>query len=158
MSAVTATLLQQQRVYLHPGQMAAAANRCVVSTILGSCVAVSLHDPQLGIGGINHFLLPHAPKGEASPRYGDVALPRLLLALLRLGANRDRLVAKVVGGACVLEVFRDRSAHLGQQNADVALELLHALDIPVVFQQTGGQRGRRVVFHPHSGDLLVRSL
>ena len=152
------SVFERNRVYLHPGQMAAGAGPGIVTTILGSCVAVTLHDPESGVGGINHFLLPHAPKGEASPRYGDVALPRLLLSVLRLGANRDRLVAKVVGGACVLDVYRDKWAHVGRQNSDAALELLHALDIPVIHHEIGGNRGRRVAFQPRSGDLIVRTL
>jgi chemotaxis protein CheD len=158
MAAAPAFTLEDTRVFVHPGKLAASATPCRITTILGSCVAVSLHDPVAGVGGINHYLLPRAPRGEASPRFGDHALPQLLDAVERLGARRERLVAKVVGGACVLDAFRDKATHLGNQNVAMAFETLHIMKLPVLMAETGGSKARHVTFHPHTGDLVVRSL
>lgn len=158
MAAAPAFTLEDTRVFVHPGKLAASATPCRITTILGSCVAVSLHDPAAGVGGINHFLLPRAPRGEVSARFGDHALPQLLDAVERLGARRERLVAKVVGGACVLDAFRDKTTHLGNQNVLMAFETLHLMRLPVMMAETGGSKGRHVTFHPHTGDLVVRTL
>ncbi|HWZ27142.1 MAG TPA: chemotaxis protein CheD [Gemmatimonadales bacterium] len=158
MAAAPALPLDDVRVFVHPGKLAASAAPCRITTILGSCIAVSLHDPTAGVGGINHFLLPRAPHGEQSARFGDQALPQLLDAVERLGARRAHLVAKVVGGACVLDVFRDKLTHLGNQNASMAFEALHDLKLPVLMAETGGRKARHVTFYPHTGDLVVRSL
>lgn len=158
MGALALPVPDDARVFVHPGKLAVSATPCRITTILGSCIAVSLHDPQAGVGGINHFLLPRAPRGETSSRFGDQALPQLLDAVERLGARRPRLVAKVVGGACVLDAFRDHVAHLGNQNASLAFEALHELKVPVLMAETGGRKARHVTFHPHTGDLVVRSL
>lgn len=154
----SALVADDTRLFLHPGKLAASATPCRITTILGSCVAISLHDAGTGVGGINHFLLPRAPRGEMSSRFGDNALPQLLEAVSRLGGRQAQLVAKVVGGACVLDVFRDRATHLGNQNVTVAFELLHAMKVPVMMAETGGRKARHVTFYPQTGDLVVRSL
>ena len=87
------------RVYLHPGQFTVAVAPCTITTILGSCVAVCLFDPVARIGGLNHFLLPRAPGKNNSLRFGNVAVPRLIEAMVECGAVKRRLQAKVIGGA-----------------------------------------------------------
>lgn len=146
------------RVYLHPGQMAVAAEPCTLTTILGSCVGVSLHDPVLRVGGLNHFLLPRAGDGVPSPRFGDVAMAQLIREVVNLGGMPRRIEARVFGGACVLDAFRDRASDLGRNNVAAALAALEAAGISVVEQVVAGHRGRRVVFHPHTGDASVREL
>jgi len=156
--ALAPVLMADTRVFVHPGKLAASATPCRITTILGSCVAVSLHDAGMSVGGINHYLLPRAPHGETSTRFGDHALPQLLEAVERLGARRKHLVAKVVGGACVLDVFRDKTTHLGNQNVTMAFETLHEMRLPVMMAETGGSKARHVTFHPDTGDLVVRCL
>lgn len=156
--ALAPAVLIDARVFVHPGKLAASATPCRITTILGSCVAVSLHDPAAGVGGINHYLLPRAPRGENSTRFGDQALPQLLEAVERLGARRKHLVAKVVGGACVLDAFRDKTTHLGNQNVTMAFETLHEMKLPVMMAETGGSKARHITFHSHTGDLVVRTL
>jgi len=147
-----------QRVYLHPGQMALGSEDSSITTILGSCVAVCLHDTVQRIGGLNHFLLPRAPLGENSTRYGDVAMRRLLDEMMMRGSQFRHLQAKVLGGACVLKANQGRAADLGRANARAALDALNDAGIPVVLEDLGGQRGRRVLFHAGSGDVQVRQL
>jgi len=89
-------------IFLPPGAICCPAEPAVVSTILGSCVAVCLWDGRRQLGGMNHFLLPRCGQSQPSPRYGDVAVSRLLAALERLGCRPADLRAKLFGGAAVL--------------------------------------------------------
>ena len=145
-------------VYLHPGQFAVARGPASMGTILGSCVGVCLHDPVVGVGGLNHFLLPRAPAGDTSPRYGDVAMRRLIAELVRLGAEPARLVATIVGGACFLGAAGGRKADLGSANVAVARAALAEARIRVAAEHVEGPRGRRVSFDPHSGNVRIRTL
>jgi len=144
-------------VYLHPGQLVASSEPCSVTTILGSCVAACLWDPELGIGGVNHFLLPHfAGPDSSSTRFGSVAMAQLVEELLRLGARAHRLRAKVFGGGCVVEALRRRSHSLGAENVDVAFRFLRKLAIPVMSEDVGGHRGRKLVFRTADGTSEIR--
>lgn len=112
---------ERATAYLHPGQLLVSAQACAVTTILGSCVAVCLWDPVAQIGGINHFLLPtFSGQGIASPRFGNIAIKELLDQLAQLGSQKHNLLAKMFGGACVLEAFRQRQHHLGTKNIEIA--------------------------------------
>ncbi len=145
--------------YLHPGQLFVSAESYAVTTILGSCVAVCLWDPATKIGGINHFLLPSfSGEGVASPRFGNVAIKELLDELARLGSQKHNLLAKIFGGACVLEAFRNRQNHLGMKNIEIARELLESESIPLVGHDVGGQRGRKLIFHTADGAAWVKPL
>ncbi|HEV8411047.1 MAG TPA: chemotaxis protein CheD [Gemmatimonadaceae bacterium] len=145
-------------VYLHPGEFAASAEPCTITTILGSCVGVCLFDPAARIGGLNHFLLPLAPAHEKSPRFGDVALARLIESVECLGAQRHRLVAKVIGGACVLDAYRGGAGHIGRQNVRSALQSLMEHQIVVTTIEVGGDRARKLRFRPDTGDLVVHTI
>ena len=151
--------VSRQKIYLHPGQLYASGESSVVTTILGSCVALCLWDPLKQIGGINHFLLPvGGAVGPKSPRFGNVAVPELIGQIVKLGAERKRLQAKLFGGANVLEAFRDRDNHLGTQNVRIARELLQAEAIPVVGEDVGGHKGRKLIFLTDDGSAWVKEL
>lgn len=146
-------------VYLHPGQLAVSASPCVVETLLGSCVAVGLWDLEAGVEGMNHFLLPHvAGHGAASPRFGNVAMSRLLSRIIAAGGQKYRLRARVFGGASVLQALRGISGSLGRSNVEVAERLLADAGIPIVSADVRGERGRKVTFNTHSGEYTVRLL
>jgi chemotaxis protein CheD len=145
-------------VYLHPGQVFVSAEAASVTTILGSCVAVCLWDPARGLGGVNHYLLPHRSGGATSSRFGDVSLGQLVDRLVALGGVLSRLRAKVFGGAWVTRVSPPTEGHLGQQNVEVARRLLEREGIPVVAEDTGGDHGRRLVFHTDDGSAWVRRI
>ena len=150
-------LAGRAQVYLHAGQLATSSAPTAITTVLGSCVAVCLHDPTTGIGGMNHFLLPHPVGREHSPRFGNVAVPQLVEAVVREGAARASLVAKVFGGASVIGAFRG-GRNLGQENVELALRLLAEARIPVLDHDVGGPRGRKVVFIADEGTAWVRQL
>jgi chemotaxis protein CheD len=146
--------------YLPPGQLLASWEPARITTILGSCVAVCLWDPELGVGGMNHFLLPRgsATTSSAACRFGNLAVPRLIDSVLAFGGRKRDLCAKVFGGACVLEAFRGGGRHLGTQNVEAALEVLKKEAIPLVAEDVCGDRGRKVVFSTSDGSAWVRSI
>jgi len=145
------------QVYLHAGQLHAASAPTAISTVLGSCVAVCLHDPIARVGGMNHFLLPLHVEREQSPRFGTVAVPQLIEAVIRAGASRGALVAKVFGGASVIGAMT-KGRRLGEENALLAVRLLEEARIPVLDQDVGGTRGRKLVFFCDEGTAWVRQL
>jgi chemotaxis protein CheD len=128
-----------------------------IVTILGSCVSVCLWDPGAGVGGMNHYLLPLHVEREKSARFGSVAIPRLVEEVVTAGADPRRLQAKVFGGASVIGAFT-RGRRLGDENARLALESLDALGIPIIDQDLGGMKGRKLVFHSDDGAAWVRIL
>jgi chemotaxis protein CheD len=145
------------QVYLHAGHVHAASVPTVITTVLGSCVAVCLHDPVARVGGMNHFLLPLHTAHAGSPRFGTVAIPALVDAMLRAGASRGALVAKVFGGASVIPSMASHGP-LGDDNVRLAEELLHAARIPVLDRDVGGGRGRKLVLFTDEGTAWVRLL
>jgi chemotaxis protein CheD len=143
-------------IYVHPGQSAVSRGPRVLTTILGSCVAVCLHDPRTGLGGMNHYLLP-SPGAEADQpgRYGPTAIAALVHQMVTRGASREGLVAHVVGGASVLTAFAGLGA-LGLRNIRVAHAALAEHGIPVIGVDVGGSRGRKVHFAPRDGAIHVQ--
>lgn len=141
-------------VYVYPGQLFAASHAALVTTVLGSCIAVCLWDPVARVGGMNHFLLPSG-KG---PRYGSDAMPALIDEMVARGAFVARTVAKVFGGACVIDSFTGPRKAIGTQNAEAALQFLADASIPVRVSQTGGRRGRKLLFHTGTGQAYVKEI
>jgi len=141
-------------VFLYPGTMHCTRKPNVVTTVLGSCVAVCLIDRSRQLGGINHFLLPRG-EDTSSLRHGGSAIAMLLEEMLRLGARAEDIEAKVFGGAAVLPVSKSE-APVGAKNVTVALNCLRALDIEVVARRTGGKNGMLIRLFTATGDVLVR--
>lgn len=150
---------KRSRVYLQPGQVVVTSQACSVTTILGSCVAVCVWDPALRVGGMNHYLLPYwAGSERASPRFGNIATRGLVDGLISLGSSPRSMKARIVGGACVLAAFRQSGRHLGLSNVEVASRVLGDLGVPVVTEDVGGDRGRRIEFQTDDGRLHVRTV
>jgi chemotaxis protein CheD len=122
----------------------------VFSTLLGSCIAVCLFEEKTGIGGMNHYLLPDsAGSRQGELKYGAHSMELLINGLLRRGAERRRLVAKVFGGARMNETLQD----IGSRNATFAQTYLDRECIPVISKDLGGTHARRIHFHPASGSV-----
>ena len=143
-----------------PGEFFVAAEDVVLSTVLGSCVAACIWDPTLRIGGMNHFLLPGDGVGSDpvsdSGRYGVFAMEQLINELLKRGARRGALEAKVFGGGHVMRNFT--TLMVGSRNADFVLRFLGTEGIRVVSQDLKDVHPRRVAFFPHSGRALCKHL
>lgn len=142
--------------YVHPGQVVVSSAGGVLSTILGSCVAVCLHDAQQGLGGLNHYLLPTGgAEADAPGRYGPTAIDELVHLMVARGARREQMVAYIVGGASVLAAFNSAD-HLGLRNVGVARGALAQHRIPVIGADVGGTRGRKLLFTPRDGQVHVK--
>lgn len=147
---------QQKKHYLFPGALFAQAEPHLVTTVLGSCISVCLWDPKNRIGGINHYLLPlWNGEGLPTPKYGNVAIPRLIEKLVALGASRKDLQAKVFGGAAMWD-NADSLIAVGQRNIDLAQSFLKEARIPIIGSDVGGNRGRKIIFDTAEGSILLR--
>jgi chemotaxis protein CheD len=148
---------QLRVVYLLPADLAAVDGDSprTMMTVLGSCVSVCLWDRRGRGGGMNHYVLPRRGTNEMTARYGDVAIPRLVSRLLALGVSRDDLRAKIFGGAHVLHDTATGGRTLGGDNVEVAIQAMHAQGIPVVSEDVGGTRGRKLAFNTVDGTALV---
>jgi chemotaxis protein CheD len=139
-------------IYLYPGQLVVPDGAALVTTILGSCIAVCLWDEQASVAGINHYLLPTNPlRGQLDLRYGNTATEQLIAQMISLGAATSRMTAKLVGGASVMSAFSARQKSIGEQNVEVAREQMAKHAIRIVAEQVGGQRGRKLLFHTGNG-------
>ncbi|MET0295167.1 MAG: chemotaxis protein CheD [Phenylobacterium sp.] len=125
-----------------------------LTTVLGSCVAVCLRDPDRGVGGMNHFLLPDGggEAGEDARRYGVHAMELLINALLHQGAQRQRLEAKLFGGARMFDGLSD----VGAANAAFAERFLKDEGINVLSSSLGGGGARRLKYWPVSGRAQLK--
>lgn len=134
----------------------------VLITVLGSCVAACIRDMKIGIGGMNHFMLPASgrsgdrwggPLGKAT-RYGTAAMERLINDILKYGGSRDRLEVKIFGGSKVLAHMRD----IGESNICFVREYLAREGLQLMAADVGGSSPRQVQYFPHTGKALVRRL
>jgi chemotaxis protein CheD len=148
-----------ERVFLHPGRMFVAAHHCAITTVLGSCVSVCLHDGESGVGGANHYVLPQAGTALFEPlRFGPSAIHALIDAVISFGARRRHLRAKVYGGAHVLRAMSGERWHVGAANVEVARAVLSAQRIPVQAMEVGGLRGRKLQFTIRDGSTWVKEI
>lgn len=131
-----------------------------LSTLLGSCVSACICDPEAGVGGLNHFLLPETKgtvaTGAYASRYGAHAMEVLINAILKQGGQRGRLQAKLFGGAKVIAVSAAQT--VGERNQIFAVDFLRREGIPVTAVDLGGERARRVFFKPAENRVLVQTL
>jgi chemotaxis protein CheD len=139
------------------GAFHAPADPAVVTTVLGSCVAVCLWDRGRGLGGMNHYVLPRSADGEPGLRYGETAIDRLIQAMAEHGCTSRTLEAKIFGGAAVLCVA-DPERSVGTRNVDLARERLAHHGIPIAAQRTGGISGLWVRFWTRTGEVVIRPL
>lgn len=142
---------------LLPGEYLASSREMVISTVLGSCVAACLYDRVSGVFGMNHFMLP-AGNGAAgkSMRYGAYAMEVLLNEMFKLGARRERLEAKVTGGAAVLPDMK--LLNVGERNAAFVVDYLKTEGISILAADLEGRYARKIYLYGATGRVRVRQL
>jgi chemotaxis receptor (MCP) glutamine deamidase CheD len=141
---------------IHIGGVHASAEPVIIRTLLGSCIAVCLWDRGRGIGGMNHFLLPSGDSLAGDPgRFGVHAMDRLIGAMMKLGADRRQLVAKVFGGAHVLDIAESDTG-VPQRNIAFIRDFLEHDRIPIAAEDVGGHQPRDVRFYTASNRVRVR--
>ena len=146
-----------------PGQLYVTKNQEVITTILGSCISVCVRDVQLGIGGMNHFLLPggsadsvrsEIAQGKKCARYGIHAMDLLFKHLFRYGASKENLEIKVTGGARIISGNGD----VGEHNIAFIHEYMQIHGLSIVAEDVAGSLPRKVLYFPDSGKLMVKKL
>jgi chemotaxis receptor (MCP) glutamine deamidase CheD len=149
---------REREVVLYIGGVHASEQPIVIKTLLGSCISVCLYDPVEHVGGMNHFMLPRGGGtglGPDATRFGVHAMDCLIGAVMKVGGDRRRLVAKCFGGAHVLDV-RESVASVPQQNIEFIRTFLQDEGFRIAAEDMGGYHPRHVHFHPRAGRAFVK--
>lgn len=142
--------------FIHVGEIFIGIKPTQINTILGSCISVCLYDSVEKIGGMNHYLVPlWNENGLQSPRYGNISIPRLIEGMENIGSSRKNMVAKIFGGANVLDVTQE-DMMIGRKNILIAKEILKDFNIKISAQDVGGVRGRRIMMQSDTGKILLK--
>ncbi len=154
--------LEKKIIIIHPGDIVVSTNKenAVISTLLGSCVAVCLRDETKGICGMNHFLLPGQDKitdfqSNAAGRYGISSMENLINRMLRRGASKSKLTAKIFGGGNIITHF---STNIGLKNVEFVEWFLENEKIPIIGKDVGGIIARKIYFFTKDGTVLVENI
>lgn len=141
--------------FIHTGEIYIGVKPTQIVTVLGSCVAVCLYDRVERIGGMNHYTLPlWNGNGLQSPKYGNIAIERLIEGMLNIGCRKENLEAKLFGGACQFNIS-DETLMVCRKNILIARELLKEYHIPIIAADTGGARGRQIMLQSDTGKVLM---
>lgn len=129
---------------------------------LGSCVGVVLWDPQLKLCGMVHVMLPDSTSitnNSNRAKFADTGVEECLQLVLKQGARKDRLVSKIAGGAQMFHLNTSNAMlRVGDRNVEAVVKKLKELNIPLLAQDTGDSYGRTVIFHPDTGDYVIRAI
>lgn len=147
---------QYDAVKVLPGEYFVSSDDLVIMTVLGSCIAACLWDGRIRAGGMNHFMLPDGDSADGFGRYGSYAMELLINEMLKMGARRETMQAKVFGGAQVMAGFT--TMNVGERNTKFVLDYLATERIPIVSQDVLDIHPRKVCFFPVTGKALVKRL
>lgn len=129
---------------------------------LGSCVGIALRDPVTKIGGLAHIMLPDSTtirNNSNIPKFADTGIEELVRQVTKKGANRNRLVAKIAGGAQMFSFGSTSEAvRVGERNVHAVKKKLTEMKIPILAEDTGKNFGRTVIFYPETGDFVIRAV
>lgn len=143
-----------------PGEYHVAESGEMIVTTLGSCISACIRDKRLGLGGMNHFMLPASEKGEwagvsASTRFGNFAMEHLINEIIKQGGNKNDMEASILGGGIM---FGSTTIKVGETNIKFAQEYLAVERIPLIYEDVGGEVSRKVYFSPNTGKIIVKKL
>ena len=138
--------------FLHPGEIYVCGEPALVTTILGSCISVTLFAARLGVGGICHARLPHG-RGPNPLDYVDTAILCMAKILYRMGVRRDETEVKLFGGADVLNQVSGSGKSIGRQNIETAVEVIEDLGLQLSDHAVGGNAGRKLHFQTSTGTV-----
>lgn len=148
-----------------PGECYVSARGEMIATVLGSCVSACIRDKVLGIGGMNHFMLPLRGGGRGVERdylvtpdlcYGNWAMEYLINAILRIGGKRERLEIKLFGGGRVLSGLLKMD--VGRRNVDFVLDYVRQENLNITAHDLGGDYPRKIFYYPDTGAVKMRRL
>ncbi len=144
-------------IFLKPGEVCISQTPTEVSTILGSCVAVTIFNKRLKVGAICHALLPKNPDNFDTFRYVDSTVSYMLRRVEAMGIAKAEMEVKIFGGADVLG--RNASGpSVGRKNVEIALAIMKQESLTPAITDTGGSLGRKIRFYTHTGEVLLKRL
>ncbi|MES2183525.1 MAG: chemoreceptor glutamine deamidase CheD [Pseudomonadota bacterium] len=147
---------QYNAVKVLPGEFFVSNQELVIMTVLGSCISACLWDTRAGLGGMNHFMLPESDTADESGRYGSYAMELLINEMMKAGARRESLQAKIFGGAQVMAGFT--TMNVGERNTQFVKEYLRTERIPILSEDVLDIHPRKVCFFPTNGKAMVKRL
>jgi chemotaxis protein CheD len=147
---------QYNAVKVLPGEYFVSGDELVMMTVLGSCISACLWDTRARIGGMNHFMLPEGGGDDGFGRYGSYAMELLINEMLKSGARRESLQAKIFGGAQVMANFT--TMNVGERNTAFVVDYLQTERIPLLSQDVLDIYPRKVCFFPVTGKAMVKRL
>ena len=145
----------QDAVKVLPGEYYVTTDDMLVMTVLGSCISACIWDPKVRVGGMNHFMLPDGG-GDTSGRYGSYAMELLINEMIKLGARRETMQAKVFGGGQVMHSFT--TMNVGERNTQFVLDYLQTERIAIISKDVLDIHPRKVCYFPASGKAMVKRL
>ncbi len=134
----------------------------IITLGLGSCVGVVLYDPAVKKCGMVHVMLPDSTaitNNQNIAKFADTGVEECLRRVLAMGAKRERLIAKIAGGAQMFSMNTNNPMlRVGDRNVQAVRKKLEELGIPIIAADTGENYGRTVVFYPETGEYLIRAI
>ena len=146
---------QHDAVKVLPGEYFVTGDNLMVTTVLGSCIAACLWDSRVRVGGMNHFMLPEGGD-DSNGRYGSYAMELLINEMMKLGARRETLQAKVFGGGQVMHTFT--TMNVGERNTQFVLDYLQTERIAMISKDVLDIHPRKVCYFPATGKAMVKRL
>ncbi|HNW93383.1 MAG TPA: hypothetical protein PKM88_10790 [bacterium] len=147
--------------FILPGESQVSWSPCRFTTVLGSCVSVTLFNRRFDFGGMNHYMLPDLPghrqvseDDSGALKYGTMAIPALINGMLAFDPDPTQLTAKLFGGGAVVSSIRD--SHIGDENVAIARDMLASYRIPVISESVGHRHGLKVLFDSNCNRVFVR--
>lgn len=132
----------------------------ILRTILGSCIGICIYDTRTKIGGLSHIMLPSSKKTSANPRkYADTAIPMLIDEMVKAGAARESMIAKIVGGAAMFKHTENSfMGDIGRNNITTVQQILAGTNIRIVSDDLGGDYGRTIDFYLETGEIKIKTI
>jgi chemotaxis protein CheD len=151
--------------YLQPGEVHFSETPALVTTILGSCISVTMYSAPLGLGGICHVLLPRCPRDSCTSgcidvyRYAECSVKGMVAWFVEKGARREEIEVKIFGGSHLLALDPGQDyASVGKQNIHAVKKTLHKEGLSIQASHTGGRSGRKIIFFTHTGEVLMKRI
>lgn len=157
--------MNQPAAKILPGECYVSGHGEIIATVLGSCVAACIRDKEIGVGGMNHFMLPLQTGTNQITRpslanselcYGNWAMEYLINTIIKMGGRRDRLEVKVFGGGRVLSGMNN--IDVGRRNVEFVLDYLDRDRLNVVSKDLGSDHPRKVLYFPDTGAVKLKRL
>jgi chemotaxis protein CheD len=154
---MSTNVLAAQKIYLNPGELVVAEEPALVTTVLGSCVAVTLFSPRLRVGAICHAVLPRG-KANLPSKFVDQSVAYMMKYFRQRYVEPDEIVAKLFGGSDMFTLIdpdsKDRT--IGAQNIRTALDSLRIAGLEPAALDVGGRQGRKLIFYTHTGEVFIK--